>query len=127
MENIETFIDRHLWNLGVCWYRYGGGFFSFVSPYGNYVEEFSDLADMPGDIQSTSFFFYIQNQGSWLPIIYSQNLEEGMALLEKKLSAEVSAEWLEKVQNAYDKIIEVSDNNYGLDSAIQSGTEELFL
>lgn len=32
-----------------------------------------------------------------------------------------------KVQNVCDKIIEVKDSNYGLDSAIQSRTEELVL
>lgn len=127
MTNIETFIDQHGWNLGVCWYRYGGGFFTFVAPYGNYVQDFSDLADMPGDIQSTSFFFYIQDQGEWLPVIYSQNLEEGMVRLNEKLTEELNQEWLEKVQAAYDKLIEVSDNNYGLNSAIYSGTKELLL
>lgn len=82
---------------------------------------------MPGDIQSTSFLFYIQDQGGWLPVIYSQNLEEGMSRLNEKLTEEVSQEWLEKVQAAYDKLIEVSDNSYGLNSAIYSRTKELFL
>jgi hypothetical protein len=127
MKNIETFIDKHGWNLGVCWYRYGGGFFVLVAPYGSYVQDFSDLADMPGDIQSTSFYFYVNDYGEWLPIVYSEKLEEGLAQLNEKLSGEISQEWLGKVQAAYDKIIEVSDNSYGLYSAINAGTKELLL
>lgn len=126
MKRIDTFIDMHQWNLGVCWYRYGGGFFIFVSPYGNYVQEISDQANMPGDIQSTSFFFYVQDEGSWLPIVYAESIGEGLTLLEKKLERAVTNEWLEKVKIAYDMVIEINSNCYGLEAAIQAQRKELF-
>lgn len=121
MENLNTFLDEHTnWNLGSAWYRYGGGFFIFVAPTdGNYGQEFVDLANMPGDIQSTSFFFYIEDQGEWLPIVYGETVKEGLDSLNKMLNKDITNEELEKIRQAYDKLIEVSDNNYGLETELR--------
>ncbi|OTP19994.1 hypothetical protein [Enterococcus mundtii] len=120
MDNINRFLGKNInWNLGTAWYRYGGGFFVFVSPFGNYTKDFCEMANMPGDIESTSFYFYVNDQGSWLPIVYADTLMQGLNLLNQKLQKEFDFDMLQKIQVAYDKLIEVSDNNYGLHNELR--------
>lgn len=115
MDNINRFLGNNTnWSLGTAWYRYGGGFFFFVSPFGNYSKDFCEMANMPSDIESTSFYFHVNNQGSWLPIVYVDTLKQGVNLLNQKLQKELDFDSLQKIQVAYDKLIDVSDNNYGL-------------
>lgn len=125
MKNIKKIIDRYDWNLGVSEYRYGGGHFVFVAPSENYVQRFDELAYMPGDIAAIDFYFYVTEEGSWLPIVYDMSIEDGLHKLNKNLKRSITPEWQKKVEKAYNVIDEVTDNSYGLSSKVKEKMPEL--
>lgn len=125
MKGIEKLIEDFGWHLGVSDYRYGGGFFVFVAPSIGHIQNFNELANMPGDIAATDFYFYVDEEGSWLPIVHEMSLEKGLGSLNKKLSRLITYEWLEKVEIAYNTIDEVSNNSYGLAVKVREKMKEL--
>lgn len=126
MKGIEKLIEDFGWHLGVSDYRYGDGFFVFVAPSIEHIQNFNGLANMPGDIAATDFYFYVDEEGSWLPIVHESSLEKGMDSLNKKLNKHITYEWLEKVETAYNTIDEVTNNSYGLDVKVRGKMKELF-
>lgn len=125
MKNIKKIIDMYGWNLGVSEYRYGDGHFVFVSPSVNYVQSFDEIAYMPGDIAAIDFYFYVTEEGSWLPIVYDTSIEVALHKLNQKLKGSITQEWQKKVEKAYNVIDEVTNNSYGLSSKVNEKMPEL--
>lgn len=116
----------------------GGTLSAWENRYGSYIwigvaPEYSEiLSDAEGytdsaDIEALGFCEYLNGKGSWLPFASGEtvqvaldNLNEKLSGMPKELLERSSAYW-ERVTETFKTMERVSDGNYGISTAIDSG------
>lgn len=125
MDKIQDLISTNDWVLQ-CWNdRYSRGIWAIVAPHINHVHEMENITD-GGDMESFELGDYFYNEGSWLPVENGSNLAEVLTKLNEKVSPFTQNKlWKEKVYDAFQRIIEVNDGDYGLKIALDKKDESL--
>ncbi|GGG17575.1 hypothetical protein [Paenibacillus abyssi] len=125
-EAISSLIYQEDWKMQ-CWReRYGSRrFWIVLGPQEGVVDQIRDISTGPDipSIELASFFYVV---GSWLPVINKDSFEEALtALNEKLLPIYKNGVWQSAVHDALARIIEVSDNSYGLARAVRENDDAL--
>ncbi|MCP1161221.1 MULTISPECIES: hypothetical protein [Bacillus] len=114
MDKLQALISQNDWVLQ-CWDdRYSRGIWAIIAPHTNHVYEIREITD-GRDIESMEIGEYFHNEGSWLPVVIGENLAEVLIKLNEKVTSYAENNlWKNKVYDAFQRIIEVNDGNYGL-------------
>ncbi|MBV6717244.1 hypothetical protein [Paenibacillus chitinolyticus] len=125
-EAISSLITQEDWKMQ-CWReRYGSRrFWIVLGPQEGILDQIRDISTGP-DIPSLELSSFFYETGSWLPVINKDTIEEALTTLNEKLLPIYSdAVWQNAVYDALARIIEVSDNSYGLAQAVRKNDEAL--
>lgn len=125
MDKIHRLISKDDWVLQ-CWDdRYSRGTWAVVAPHVNHVYEMKEITD-GGDIESIELGDYFFNEGSWLPVVNGSDLAEVLTKLNEKIASFTeNSLWKNRVYDAFQRIIDVNDGNYGLKIALDEKDEAL--
>ncbi|HJV44374.1 MAG TPA: hypothetical protein VJ824_01480 [Bacillota bacterium] len=124
MEALQTLIIKHSWDLHVWRERYGNGLYAMIAPPMGCVNEIPDIST-GSDIEALELQFYLNDEGSWLPVVRGNNLEDVFKELEQKTMVDNDT-WKQAVYDAFECIFEESDHHYGLRVAIDNKVPALF-
>lgn len=126
-KNLDYLIKKEGWSLGVCGFRFGG-LFAFLVPDSDIFNEFENQLQGPaGDITNVEFQCYILEEGSWLPVAYSDSYETVIDELSKKILIEKDlTQWLKKTEEAYKVLVEMITEPDALTEALRNKDKKLF-
>lgn len=119
-KSINYLIDEHYWGISCFRERYGNGVWAAVAPVNNHLVHLEDIK-IGDDIESIELGYYLNDEGSWLPIAFAEDFDTALVILESKIEKVATNEtWRLAVKNAYESIIEENDRHYGLKKAVQA-------
>lgn len=125
-EAISVLIEKEDWKLQ-CWReRYGSKkFWVLLGPQEGVIDQIRDISTGP-DIPSIELSSFFYGMGSWLPVANDDTFDEALNRLNNKLLPIYKSDsWQSAVYDALVRILEVSDNSYGLAVAIQENDAAL--
>lgn len=127
LEAINALIEKEDWKMQ-CWReRYGskGKFWAVVGPQEGVIDGIRDISTGP-DIPSIELSSFFYRGGAWLPVANEDTFDKAVhALNEKLLPVYTSDHWQSAVYNAFGRILEVSDQSYGLARAVDKHDADL--
>jgi hypothetical protein len=126
-EAINTLIEKEDWKLQSWRERYGskGKFWAAVGPQEGVIDGIRDISTGP-DIPSIELSSFFYKAGVWLPVANEDTLEGALNRLnEKLLPIYKSNIWQSAVYDAFTRILEVSDQSYGLTIAVDKNDSSL--
>lgn len=126
MNYIQHLVTEQDWILRIWSKRYGNGMYAMLACTDGQAYSIPEITTS-SDIPALGLDYFLKEEGGWLPITSGDNLTEIIDELNAKISKTYNdIEWQKSVNNAFNTILDVSDNDFGLRIAVDNHEPSLF-